>query len=403
MVDSGATHNFITEAEARCLRLHWEKDSGRMKVVNYVALPIVGLVKQVVIRLRGWKGPIDFVVVKMDDFDVVLDMEFLLEHQEPSSAVILLGALEKLGETVPKDTLTIDHGIELLLEAKASAKNAYRMAPPELAKLWKPSKMLLNTGFSRPVQAPYGFCVLSLKKKEKNPQQGIDRRIQSKLTVRCKYSLPTLTRRFDRPCRVKYFPKSNIRPRYCRVRAMKVEGLETTCVTRLGAYEFSMVPFNLTNAKEGKCCSVQSQINVLGHVVKRHQIELLREEDTLWSGNLECQATFNALKQVMREGPSLGVVDATKPPKVEAEQFNCVLGEYLHPFVDGRQKNWVQLLNVTQFGRNAEIDSLIKRSPFEIKDSGHSVLSLITDDPYIGNNPQVHRVEDEWEQMADIA
>ncbi|KAA0066144.1 Endo-1,4-beta-xylanase A [Cucumis melo var. makuwa] len=108
MIDSSATHNFITEAEARRLRLRWEKDSRRMKA-------------------------------------------------EPPSAAILLGTLGKLGETILKDTLwvlekchavmpnswpkslsmrrTIDHGIELLPEAKASAKNAYRMAPPELAKL----------------------------------------------------------------------------------------------------------------------------------------------------------------------------------------------------------------------------------------------------------------------------
>ncbi|KAA0066230.1 Asp_protease_2 domain-containing protein [Cucumis melo var. makuwa] len=152
MVDSGATHNFIIEAEARCLRLHWENDSGRMKAVNSIALPVVGLVKQMVIRLGGWKGSVDFVVVKMDDFDVVLGMEFLLEHQvipmpsakclviigsfptvvqadicqpnkfkmisamqldkspvqeEPPSAAILLEALGKLGETVPKDTLCV--------------------------------------------------------------------------------------------------------------------------------------------------------------------------------------------------------------------------------------------------------------------------------------------------------
>ncbi|KAA0042044.1 hypothetical protein E5676_scaffold306G002860 [Cucumis melo var. makuwa] len=102
--------------------------------------------------------------------------------------------------------------------------------------------------------------------------------------------------------------------------------------------------------------------------MKRHQIELLREEDTQWSWNLECQATFNSLKQVMGEGPSLGVVDATKPPEVEVEQFNC---------------------------RSAQTDSLIKRSPFEIKDSGHFVLPTINDDRYVGNNPQVHRVEDD--------
>ncbi|KAA0036543.1 gag-asp_proteas domain-containing protein [Cucumis melo var. makuwa] len=52
-----------------------------MKAVNSIVLPIVGLVKRTTIKLRGWKGPVDFVVVKMDDFDVVLGMEFLLEHQ----------------------------------------------------------------------------------------------------------------------------------------------------------------------------------------------------------------------------------------------------------------------------------------------------------------------------------
>ncbi|KAA0039512.1 Asp_protease_2 domain-containing protein [Cucumis melo var. makuwa] len=52
-----------------------------MKVVNSIALPIVGLVKQTMMKLGGWKGLADFVVVKMDDFDLVLGMEFLLEHK----------------------------------------------------------------------------------------------------------------------------------------------------------------------------------------------------------------------------------------------------------------------------------------------------------------------------------
>ncbi|TYK23130.1 uncharacterized protein E5676_scaffold142G001280 [Cucumis melo var. makuwa] len=81
MIDSDVTHNFITETEARHLRLRWEKNLGRMKVVNFVGLPIVGLVKRTVIKLGGWKCPADFVIIKMDDFNVVLGMEFLLEHQ----------------------------------------------------------------------------------------------------------------------------------------------------------------------------------------------------------------------------------------------------------------------------------------------------------------------------------
>ncbi|KAA0060140.1 taxadiene 5-alpha hydroxylase [Cucumis melo var. makuwa] len=220
--------------------------------------------------------------------------------------------------------------------------------------------MLLNAEFSRPVQAPYGVHVLSLKKKDRSPQQRMDRRIQSKLTIRCKYPLPMLTRRVDRPRGAKYLSKSNIRPRYCR-------------------------------------------INALSHVRECHQGGLLREEDTQWSDNLECQAIFNGLKQAMIKGLSLGVVDTTKTPKVEAEQFSCVLEEYLHHCVDGRQKNWVQLLKVAQFGHGAQTNSLIKRSPFEIKGKRHSVSPPLADGPNVGDNPQDHRVEEERGQIADIA
>ncbi|KAA0060455.1 uncharacterized protein E6C27_scaffold22G002820 [Cucumis melo var. makuwa] len=361
-------------AEAKHLRLSWEKDLGRMKVVNFVALPIVELVKRTVIKLRGWKGLVDFVVVKMDDFDVVLGMEFLFEHQsnefqmisamqldkspvqeEPPSAVILLGALGKLGETVPKETPCVSEKCH---------------------------------GFSRSVQASYETPILSLKKKDRNPQRYIKRRILNKLTASCKYPLSILPNLVDRSRGVKYFSMADMQP-------------------------------SLIDAKGGKCCFVPRQINVLGYVVEFHQIEvemrkitatcdtripklvtelrsclglvnsngqfvegflkrrtsslteLLKEEDIQWGGNLECQAAFDGLKQATIEGPSLKVVDATKPPKVEAEQFNYMLGEYLHHFVDGRQRNSVQMLqpnSITSSNRFADQE----------------------------------KVEEEWEQMANI-
>ncbi|KAA0033567.1 hypothetical protein E6C27_scaffold2458G00030 [Cucumis melo var. makuwa] len=391
IADSDYKSNQAEEAEARRLRLRWEKDSGGMKVVNSIALPIVGLMKQTMIKLGGWKSPVDFVVVKMDDFDVVLRMEFLLEHQvipmpsarclvitgsfptvvqaeirqpngfkmisvmqldtnrvqeEPPSVEISLGALRKM-ETVPKDNLCVpekcrgvmpnsepkslsmrrrtDHGIESPSEAKAHEKSHD-----------------------------------ATEKKDRDPQQCIDRRIQSKLIVHRKYPLPALTRLFDHPCGVKYFPKSDIRSRYCRVKITKVKRLETTCVTGHGAYEFPVVSFSLTDAKGGKCYSVQSQINVLGHVVECHQSGLLREEDTQWSGNLECQAAFNGLKQSHDRGAK-------------------------------------------SLGRRCATDSLIKRSSFKIRGNRHFVLSSLVDGPYVGDRPQVHRVEEKWEQMADIA
>ena len=52
-----------------------------MKHVNSEALPIVGISKRVPFKLGAWTGELDLVVVRMDDFDVVLGMEFLLEHK----------------------------------------------------------------------------------------------------------------------------------------------------------------------------------------------------------------------------------------------------------------------------------------------------------------------------------
>ncbi|KAL4030901.1 hypothetical protein IC575_009155 [Cucumis melo] len=319
MVESSATHNFITEAEAKRLNLHWEKDAGRMKVVNSAALPIIGLVKRTMIRLGGWSGLVEFVVVKMDDFDVVLEMEFLLEHQvipmplakclviigstpsvvqtdlrqpdglkmisavqlkkglsqdEPTFMAIPLDSSENSGETVPKEIMRvlekyrdvmpdslpkslppqrmIDHEIELVPGAKPPAKNAYRMAPSELAGLRKKLDELLNAGFIRPAKALYGAPGLFQKKKDGSLRLCIDYRALNKLTVRNKYPLPIITNLFDRLHGAKYFSKLDLRI---------AEGDEpkTTCVTRYGAFEFLVMSFGLTNAP-ATFCTLMNQV-----------------------------------------------------------------------------------------------------------------------------------------------
>lgn len=79
MVDSSATHNFISKQEACRLELKIERDTSKMKAVNSEALPIVGVSKRVPLKLAKWTWSVDLVVMHMDDFDVVLGMEFL-EH-----------------------------------------------------------------------------------------------------------------------------------------------------------------------------------------------------------------------------------------------------------------------------------------------------------------------------------
>ncbi|KAJ7943087.1 Retrotransposon protein, putative, Ty3-gypsy subclass [Quillaja saponaria] len=122
--DTGATHNFVSEAEAKKLGLKLEKDSGRMKAVNSKSLPTAGQAKQVSVKLRTWEGRVDFVVAKIDDFDVVLGMEFMLTHKAipipAASSLMIMGeqpamvpaVIKQLGETKHLSALQFKKGVK---------------------------------------------------------------------------------------------------------------------------------------------------------------------------------------------------------------------------------------------------------------------------------------------------
>ncbi|KAA0053382.1 reverse transcriptase [Cucumis melo var. makuwa] len=87
----------------------------------------------------------------------------------------------------------------------------------------------------------------------------------------------------------------------------------------------------------------------------------------------------------------------------QTEQFNCMLDEYLRHFVNARQKNWVQLLDVAQFFFNAQTSSSTGRSPFEIVSRRQPVLPHLVDHPFAGKNPQALNFTKKWKQTNNIA
>ncbi|TYK13942.1 hypothetical protein E5676_scaffold832G001430 [Cucumis melo var. makuwa] len=282
------------------------------------------------------------------------------------------------------------------------------MVPLKLAELQKQSKKLLGTGFSRPVQAPYRTLVLSIKKKDNNLRW------------------------------MKYFWKSDIRLRYCRVRATEAKGLETTCVTEHEAYEFPVVPFSLTDAiatfyvptnkifqdhlqkgfqkleenqsiaKGGRCCFVQGQINMLGHVVEFYIIDVgkrkiaatqfvkgflkkvsspteLLKENIQWGGNPDWQAAFDD-KQATIERPSLGVADATKPSKDEAKV----------------EKEWEQMADIAWVCLEEASRPMEKRSSVNLKhEEDREVKEVLADRVRKGRRPtrEIHKFLVKWKNL----
>ena len=204
-----------------------------------------------------------------------------LARDDLTFMAIPLESLESSRETVPKDILSvlekykdlmpdslpkslppwrmIDHEIELLPGAKPPAKNAYRLAPPELAELRKQLDELLNAGFVRPAKAPYGAPVLFQKKNDGSMRLCIDYHALNKITVRNRYPLPIINDLFDRLHGAKYFSKLDLRSGYYQVRIAKEDEPKTTCVTRYGAFEFLVMPFGLTNAP-ATFCTLMNQV-----------------------------------------------------------------------------------------------------------------------------------------------
>ena len=76
MVDSGATNNFVALREVERLGLTIAECSSRLKAVNSQAKPING---SAVAKLKvgEWEGETKLLVVPLDDFDLILGIEFL--------------------------------------------------------------------------------------------------------------------------------------------------------------------------------------------------------------------------------------------------------------------------------------------------------------------------------------
>ena len=79
IIDTGTTHNFVSKVEAKSLRLKLEKDVGHIKMVSSKALVTTGLAKQVHMKISNWEETTNLIAIRMDDFEVILGMEFLAE------------------------------------------------------------------------------------------------------------------------------------------------------------------------------------------------------------------------------------------------------------------------------------------------------------------------------------
>lgn len=148
---------------------------------------------------------------------------------------------------IPPDR-RIEFTIDLIPGATPISKAPYRMAPKELQELKVQLQELLDKGFIRPSISPWGAPVLFVKKKDGTFRMCVDYRELNKLTIKNKYPLPRIEDLFDQLKGSRVFSKIDLRSGYHQLKVKESDVAKTAFRTRYGHYEFTVVPFGLSNA-----------------------------------------------------------------------------------------------------------------------------------------------------------
>ena len=312
LIDSGATKSFISETFARKLNCLMEPLDGvlNIEVATQDSIPVSLHCPRCEIEILGKCFYADLLPFKLGEFEVILGMDWLTEHEAhidcKRKRVTLVSPDKKKvvfkGEKQTKKFLTmiqtqkllrqgceaylayvvdiernvpkieeipvvnefldvfpeelpglppdreIEFAIDLAPGVEPVSKAPYRMAPVEMKELAKQLQELLDKGVIRPSTSPWGAPVLFVKKKDGSMRLCIDYRELNKLTIKNKYPLPRIDDLFDQLKDAVYFSKIDLRSGYHQLRIKPEDISKTAFRTRYGHYEFLVMAFGLTNA-----------------------------------------------------------------------------------------------------------------------------------------------------------
>jgi hypothetical protein len=96
--------------------------------------------------------------------------------------------------------------------------------------------------------SPWGASVLFVKKKDGTLRLCIDFEKLNKVTIKNKYPIPRIDYLFGQLKDARIFSKIDLKSGYHQVRIKDEDTNKTAFRTRYGHYEFTVVPFGLSNA-----------------------------------------------------------------------------------------------------------------------------------------------------------
>jgi hypothetical protein len=290
LFDSGASHTFISKkfVEQHHTACHESKEGfkihspGGQIFTREVAY-------QVLVSLARRDFPTNMIVLKGQDIDVILGMNWLAKHKATlntdqrtirlshNQEEILLPipipnkitgrvyevmvpeikdipVVCEFPDVFPEDLpgLPPERDVEFVIELKPGtapiSRRSYSMPPNELAELKIQLQDLLEKGFIRPSSSPWGCPAIFVKKKDQTLRMCVDYRPLNEVTIKNKYPLPRIDILFDQPTGARVFSKIELRSGYHQIRIRPEDIPKTAFTTRYGLFEYLVMSFGLTNA-----------------------------------------------------------------------------------------------------------------------------------------------------------
>ncbi|XP_052187706.1 uncharacterized protein LOC127798285 [Diospyros lotus] len=304
LIDPGATHSFVSHASLEGLKLEPKELGYQMVIATPMGSTLRTAVgcRECIFSMGSESFKIDLVVLDIQDFDIIIGMDFLSLHEakidcksktvslpklnkewvvfqgqsrktKRENGVILhtlqsakpesgkkslklesVGVVNEYPEVFPEELpglppqREIEFSIDLIPGTQPISIPPYKMAPAEMRELKEQLQDLTDKGFIRPSVSPWGAPILFVKKKDGTLRMCTDYRQLNKVTIKNKYPLPRIEELFDQLQGARVFSKIDLRSGYYQMKIKQEDVPKTAFRSRYGHYEYLVMPFGLTNA-----------------------------------------------------------------------------------------------------------------------------------------------------------